>query len=94
MIDKYQYQRDHLVGQSTTSRPIYVNVDSPNLGFPYSNFLGGASEKKNTLYIDIQCILYTHFLNFEHFCQYTQIFFLIDNDIVNDWLVFIADADI
>ena len=23
------------------SRPIYVNVDSPNLGFPYFNFLGG-----------------------------------------------------
>ena len=22
-------------------RPIYVNVDSPNLGFPYFNFLGG-----------------------------------------------------
>ena len=23
------------------SRPIYVNVDSPNLGFPYVNFFGG-----------------------------------------------------
>ena len=23
------------------SRPIYVNVDSPKLGFPYFNFLGG-----------------------------------------------------
>ena len=23
------------------SRPIYVNVDSPNLGFPYFNLLGG-----------------------------------------------------
>ena len=23
------------------SRTIYVNVDSPNLGFPYFNFLGG-----------------------------------------------------
>ena len=23
------------------SRPIYVAVDSPNLGFPYINFLGG-----------------------------------------------------
>ena len=22
------------------SRPIYVNVDTPNLGFPYFNFLG------------------------------------------------------
>ena len=30
------------------SRPIYVNVDSPNLGFPYFNFLGGTSEEKNT----------------------------------------------
>ena len=26
---------------NTVSRPIYVNVDSPNLGFPYFNFLGG-----------------------------------------------------
>ena len=25
------------------STPIYVNVDSPNLGFPYFNFLGGTS---------------------------------------------------
>ena len=25
------------------SRTIYVNVDSPNLGFTYFNFLGGAS---------------------------------------------------
>ena len=31
------------------SRPIYVNVDSPNLGFPYFNFLGGYQLKKNTL---------------------------------------------
>ena len=29
------------------SRTIYVNVDSPNLGFPYFNFLGGTSEKKH-----------------------------------------------
>ena len=31
------------------SRPIYVNVDSPNLGFPYFNFLGGYKweEKKH-----------------------------------------------
>ena len=29
------------------SRPIYVNVDSPNLGFPYFNFLGGTSLKKH-----------------------------------------------
>ena len=32
------------------SRPIYVNVDSPNLGFPYFNFLGGY-QWKNTQYI-------------------------------------------
>ena len=32
------------------SRPIYVNVDSPNLGFPYFNFLGGTSEKNPPLY--------------------------------------------
>ena len=30
-----------------TSRPIYVNVDSPNLGFPYFNFLGGYQLKKH-----------------------------------------------
>ena len=28
------------------SRPIYVNVDSPNLGFPYFYFLGGVPVKK------------------------------------------------
>ena len=28
------------------SRKIYVNVDSPNLGFPYFNFLGEAQWKK------------------------------------------------
>ena len=38
------------------SRPIYVNVDSPNLGFPYFNFLGGY-QLKNTLYHHI--VLYT-----------------------------------
>ena len=32
------------------SRPIYVDVDSPNLGFPYFNFLGGVPVRKNTLY--------------------------------------------
>ena len=30
------------------SRTIYVNVDSPNLGFPYFNFLGGLPVKKKT----------------------------------------------
>ena len=29
------------------SRTIYVNVDSPNLGFPYFNFLGGGQLKKS-----------------------------------------------
>ena len=29
------------------SRPIYVNVDSPNLGFPYFNFLGGVPVKNH-----------------------------------------------
>ena len=33
------------------SRPIYVDIDSPNLGFPYFNFLGGYQWEKNTLYI-------------------------------------------
>ena len=28
------------------SKPIYVNVDSPNLGFPYFNFVGGYQLKK------------------------------------------------
>ena len=32
---------------------IYVNVDSPNLGFPYFNFIGEAQCKKNTLYKSI-----------------------------------------
>ena len=34
------------------SRPIYVNVDSPTLGFLYFNFLGGYQLKK------IPCMLY------------------------------------
>ena len=29
------------------SRPIYVNIDTPNLGFPYFNFLGGYQLKKH-----------------------------------------------
>ena len=33
------------------SRTIYVNVDSPDLGFPYFNFLGEAQCKINTLYL-------------------------------------------
>ena len=39
------------------SRTIYVNVDSPDLGFPYFNFLGGY-QLKNTLYIFYGVILY------------------------------------
>ena len=35
---------------SGVSGPIYVNVDSPNLGFPYFNFFMGVPVKKNTLY--------------------------------------------
>ena len=35
------------------SRPIYVNVDSPNLSFPYFNLLGGY-QWKNTLYIYVR----------------------------------------
>ena len=33
------------------SRPIYVNVDSPNLDFPYFNFLGGYQWKKSPVYV-------------------------------------------
>ena len=32
------------------SRPIYVNVDTPYLGFPYFNFLGGYQLKKHPVY--------------------------------------------
>ena len=35
------------------SRPIYVNVDSPNLGLPYFNFLGGYQWKKHPVTIII-----------------------------------------
>ena len=33
------------------SRTIYVNVDSPNQGFPYLNFLGEAQCKKHPVYL-------------------------------------------
>ena len=39
------------VNLGKVSWPIYVNVDSPNLGFPYFNFLGGTSEKKHPVYL-------------------------------------------
>ena len=32
------------------SRPIYVNVDTPNPGFPYFNFLGEDQWKKHPVY--------------------------------------------
>ena len=32
------------------SRTIYVNVDSPNLGFTYFNFLGGGQLKNHPVY--------------------------------------------
>ena len=35
------------VNLGKVSRPIYVNVDSPNLGFPYFNFSGGVPVKKS-----------------------------------------------
>ena len=41
------------------SRPIYVNVDSLNLDFPYFYFLGGYKLRKNTMYIDNFKILIT-----------------------------------
>ena len=36
------------------SRTIYVNVDSPNLGFPYFNFSGEALCKKHPVQVQIQ----------------------------------------
>ena len=36
---------------SGVSRTIYVNIDSPDLGFSYFDFLGEGQLKKNTLYI-------------------------------------------
>ena len=33
------------------SRTIYVNVDSPNLGFTYFNFLGGYQLKKHPVFV-------------------------------------------
>ena len=35
------------------SRPIYINVDSPNLGFPYFNFLGGKQWKKHPVCVNV-----------------------------------------
>ena len=35
-------------------RSISDNLDTPNLSFPYFNFLGGGPVKKNTLYFMVQ----------------------------------------
>ena len=43
-----------IAGQSArlgVSRTIYVNEDSPNLGFPYFNFLGGPVKKNHPVYM-------------------------------------------
>ena len=45
-----KYKKVNLGRGIGVSRPTYVNVDTPNLGFPYFNFLGGYQLKKNTLY--------------------------------------------
>ena len=37
-----KYKKFNL-GWLGVSRPIYVNVDTPNLGFPFFNFLGDTS---------------------------------------------------
>ena len=37
------------------SRTIYVNVDSPNLGFPYFNFLGAHQTQKNVYFETNMC---------------------------------------
>ena len=44
-----------MLARLAVSRTIYVNVDSPNLGFRYFNFLGGSQLKKNTLYLVRRC---------------------------------------
>ena len=37
------------------SRTIYVNVDSPKLGFPYFNFLGGhQAQKKHPVFVVLE----------------------------------------
>ena len=45
----YAWHNWKLVGFGV-ARLIYVNVDSPNLGFPFFNILGGCQWRKNTLY--------------------------------------------
>ena len=43
---KYQSTEKLILARLGVSRTIYVNVDSPNLGFSYSNFSGKAQCKK------------------------------------------------
>ena len=43
---KYQSTEKLILARLGVSRTIYVNVDSPNLGFSYSNFSGEAQCKK------------------------------------------------
>ena len=48
------------LGRLGVSSPIYVNVDSPNLGFPYFNFLRGYQRKKHPVLLLIngrQCLI-------------------------------------
>ena len=44
---KVQSTKNLILARLGVSRPIYVNVDSPNLGFPYFYFLGGYQLKKH-----------------------------------------------
>ena len=44
---KVQSTEKLILARLGVSRTIYVNVDSPNLGFPYFNFLWGTSEKNH-----------------------------------------------
>ena len=48
------YHSSHIIAHdqtnitvTTIAIAIYVNVDSPNIGFPSFNFLGGISEKNH-----------------------------------------------
>ena len=45
---KVQSTTKLILARLGVSRPIYANVDSPNLGFPYFNFLGGYQWRKKT----------------------------------------------
>ena len=53
-LKSFKYKKVNLAGLGV-SRTIYVNVDSPNLGFPYFNFLGEA------LYVHHRCGIFNDF---------------------------------